>query len=244
MIGEPPASQGDLHFAVLGIPVRIHPFFWLIAALLGYGATHGEPRLMFFWVLAVMFSILVHELGHALVIRKYGWQPRITLYGMGGLASYNATRIDPRTHIVISLAGPLAGFALAALIVSLAMATGHAVRFLFGWPYIVFWQIGGFSNVLLDNFVDFLLFVNIWWGILNLLPIWPLDGGQIARDVFQVLNQPQALQSSLWLSLFTAAAVAVFAFAKLDDKYMALFFGYMAYQSYTQIQGYSGRGGF
>lgn len=179
MIGEPAPSAGDLHFAVFGIPVRIHPFFWLMAALLGYGRTHGEPRLIFFWILAVLFSVLVHEMGHALVIRRYGWAPRVTLYGMGGLASYNATRIDPRTHIVISLAGPLAGFALAALIVALVRAASHPVQFYFGWPYIVFWRVEGISNILLDSFVDDLLFANIWWGILNLLPIWPLDGGQI-----------------------------------------------------------------
>ncbi|HWC89961.1 MAG TPA: hypothetical protein VG433_09905, partial [Pirellulales bacterium] len=109
MIGEPPPAPGELHFAVLGIPVRIHPLFWLMSLLLGYSGTQGEPSLLFFWVLAVLISVLVHEMGHALVIRHYGWQPRITLYGMGGLASYNAVRIDPRTHIVISLAGPLAG---------------------------------------------------------------------------------------------------------------------------------------
>ncbi len=109
MIGEPPPSPGELHFAVFGIPVRIHPFFWPVALFLGYGATGGNPRLMFFWVLAVFFSVLVHEMGHALVIRKYGWQPRVTLYSMGGLASYNAVRMDPRTHVVISIAGPLAG---------------------------------------------------------------------------------------------------------------------------------------
>src|SRR6202011_2917389 len=110
LIGEPPATQADLHFALFGIPVRVHPMFWLMAVLLGANMTAGRPDLMFFWVLAVFLSILVHELGHALVIRSFGSQPWITLYGMGGLASHAATRTDPGTHILISLAGPGAGF--------------------------------------------------------------------------------------------------------------------------------------
>ena len=209
---------------------------------MGYGATHGVPKLMAFWVLAVFLAVLVHEMGHALVIRKFGWEPRITLYGMGGLASYNAVRMDPRTHIVISLAGPLAGFALATLIVLALGAAGARVRFDFGLPYIVSWELEGFSNPLLYAFVRYLLFVNIWWGILNLLPIWPLDGGQIARDAFHIYNQPGGLQGSLWLSVFSAGAVAVYAVTQLDDKYMALFFAYLAYQSYVLLQGYIGGG--
>ncbi len=240
MIGEPAPSPGDLQFAAFGIPVRIHPFFWLMAALLGYGSTGGQPRLMFFWILAVLISVFVHEMGHALVIRHFGWQPRVTLYGMGGLASYNAVRMDPRTHIVISLAGPLAGFALAALIVGALKTAGSPVHFTFGWPHIVHWELGGFSNRLLHDFTNYMLFANIWWGLLNMLPIWPLDGGQITRDLFQISSQPNGLQNSLWLSVFTAGAVAIFAFTQRDDKYMAFFFGYMAYQNYMLLQGYVG----
>ncbi len=197
---------------------------------------------MAFWILAVLISVLVHELGHALVIRKFGWQPRITLYGMGGLASYNATRIDPQTHILISLAGPAAGFALAGLIVGALAAAGAPVGFHFGLPYIVAWRLEGFSNRLLHDFVWDMLYVNIWWGLLNLLPIWPLDGGQITRDLFHLYNRPKALEGSLWLSIACAGGLAIYALTQRDDKYMALMFGYLAYQSFTMLQGYAGGG--
>ena len=242
MIGEPAPSPGELHFDVLRIPIRIHPFFWLMAAILGFGATQGDPRRLAFWILAVLISVLVHELGHAVVIRKFGWEPRITLYGMGGLASYNAARIDPRIHILISLAGPAAGFALAGLLVGALATAGAPVQFHVGLPYIVWWQLGGFSNRLLHDFVSYMLFVNIWWGLLNLLPIWPLDGGQITRDLFHLYNRPRALEGSLWLSILCAGGVAIFALTRLDDKYMALFFGYLAWQSYSLLQGYAGGG--
>ena len=85
LLGEPPESQYDLHFSLLGIPVRVHPYFWLVSVLMGWN--QGDAKLALLWVAAVFVSILVHEMGHALVIRYYGWSPRVTLYSFGGLAS-------------------------------------------------------------------------------------------------------------------------------------------------------------
>ena len=74
-------------------------------------------------------SVLVHEMGHALAIRPLGVQPWITLYGMGGLTSHQGGRFRPPTQILVSLAGPVAGFALAAIVVALIKASGHASEF-------------------------------------------------------------------------------------------------------------------
>jgi stage IV sporulation protein FB len=242
LFAEPGQTQADLHFSVLGIPVRIHPMFWLVTAILGSAGSSVSPESLLLWVLAVFISILVHELGHALAFRRFGFQPWITLYGMGGLASSNARRIDPRTDIWISLAGPGAGFALAAVIVSLMRLGGHPVEFHFGWPQIVHWRFDSLFNLRLVTLVNNLLFVNIWWGLVNLLPIYPLDGGRVARDVLDLSNPREAMQKSLWLSVFTACAVAAYGVSQ-RDFYLVLFFGYLAYQSYLLLESMFGRGG-
>ena len=136
LIGEPQPTQGDLHFRLFGFPVRIHPFFWLIAFLFGMSGTPPLP-LVFAWVAAMFLSILIHELGHAAVMRYYGISPRITLYGMGGLASYEPSQVrDQRafsTHaqIAIAAAGPLAGFLTAAVIVVAILLSGNSFELLF-----------------------------------------------------------------------------------------------------------------
>ena len=79
---EPPPTQYDLRFTVAGIPVRVHPLFWLIALLLGAA---GDPLLLPAWVLVIFVSILIHELGHALAFRRVGQDSRIVLHMAGGL---------------------------------------------------------------------------------------------------------------------------------------------------------------
>ena len=71
-------------------------------------------------------SILVHELGHAFVQRYFGGRPWITLYGFGGLASCNDCDRSPRSQIIISLAGPLAGFLFAVVVMIGVWLAGHA----------------------------------------------------------------------------------------------------------------------
>ncbi|NIL97422.1 MAG: hypothetical protein GTO53_07365 [Planctomycetales bacterium] len=245
LIGEPPPSQGDLHFRILGIPVRVHPFFWVVAVLLGLTGNNERPVQLIIWVIAVFVSILVHEMGHALTARSYGWQPWVTLYGFGGLASYHPTQQDARSRIVIAAAGPGAGFLFIALVMAIVHASGHAVSIERAnlLPYWVFFDyFGGQEANNLDLLVSDLLYINIFWGLVNLLPVYPLDGGQIAREMFLQSNPQEGMKQSLWLSVLTGAGLAIFGALTLQSLFMALFFGYMAYTSYAMLQMYS-RGG-
>src|SRR5689334_25386966 len=79
----PPPTRFDLNFSILGIPVRVHPLFWLISILFG-GAANGLLGILI-WVVAVFISILIHELGHALAMRRYGQGSQIILHLAGGL---------------------------------------------------------------------------------------------------------------------------------------------------------------
>ncbi len=93
--------------------------FWLMGLILGStGSSDRSVRPIIVWVVAVFVSVLVHEMGHALAMRALGVQPWITLYGMGGLTSHQGGQFQPLTQILVSLAGPVAGFALAAIVVA------------------------------------------------------------------------------------------------------------------------------
>lgn len=242
LLSEPPRSPYDLNFRVLGIPVRVHPLFWLVVVLLGLGGSE-EPVMMLIWVAACFLSIVVHEMGHALAARAHGWEPWITLYGFGGLASYQPTYHTPRSQILITLAGPGAGFLFAAFIAGVIAASGHQVVFdtALSLHMPVRWE--PFDSMKLNFLIFDLLYINIFWGLLNLLPIFPLDGGKISREVLTVLNDRDGLRHSLWLSVITAGGLAVLALTRGNNTFLAIFFAYFAYTSYMavrQLEGYSG----
>ena len=241
LIGEPPRTKADLNFVLLGIPVRIHPLFWIVSLVLGASAD-SEPTFVAIWMIAVFLAILVHEFGHALVARSYGARPWITLYGMGGLASFNPVRRDTASSIAITIAGPAAGFLFAALIFALLHATGQSVSFHRGGAFGVYWDFVPFERIELNKFIEFLLFINVIWGVINLFPVYPLDGGQIARELFVQADTYGGIRKSLWLSIITAAGIGLFGYVRLGNFFMALMFGYLAYQNYLVLQSYGGGG--
>jgi hypothetical protein len=132
---------------------------------------------------------------------------------------------------------------LALVVIAIVKASGHAIWFdrsmQDGLP--VQWEsfVSSRSNALVFD----LLYINIFWGLVNLLPIFPLDGGQIARELFEMASGTDGLRLSLWLSVIAAAVIGVLAFTRLGDEFLAFFFGYLAYMSYTTLQAYFGPGG-
>ena len=246
LLGEPPRTQYDLNFSLFGITVRVHPFFWLVGAFLG--ARSPDLTGLLVWVAVLFVAILVHELGHALAMLAYGFLPSITLYGMGGLTSANRARsfrsASPNAlgSIVISAAGPVAGFVFAACIIGAILLSGRQVAVVQGGSFgasILIEQIGSLAS---HQFVHGLLFVSIIWGAVNLLPVYPLDGGQISREVFLQVSPRDGIRQSLMLSAVTATCLVVIAVVQWRELFVALLFGYLAYSSYATLRAYSGRG--
>ena len=173
-------------------------------------------------------------------MRYYGLSPWITLYGLGGLTSsrsasaYGGRGSSTFAQIFISFAGPLAGFLVAGVVVLLAVAVGNELR---GWslfgPRIV-WK----EATLGAYFGSFLLQVCVLWGIMNLLPVYPLDGGQIVREVFQYFGPREGIRNSLLLSMVTAGGIAVLALMLFESFLMCLMFGYLCYSSYAALGAY------
>jgi len=246
LLGEPERTQADLNFRLFGFPVRVHPFFWLIAVLLGIRASPDASALVM-WIVAVFVGVLVHELGHAFVMRWNGFYPGITLYGLGGMASYGqgaygARSLGPWRQIGISFAGPAAGFLLAALVCAVLVISGTGVDAYWGLPLgLQLSPAGPIGSPLFTLFIHMILFVTVAYGILNLMPIYPLDGGHIARELFLMAMPRDGIRSSLILSMITAGAIAVLGIMR-GSFFLGILFGYLALGSYNTLQRYQGRG--
>ncbi len=200
MLAEPERTPYDLRFRLLGFPVRVHPWFWLGAALLGADTLDLGVQYLALWIAVVFVSILVHELGHALAFRLFGADSGIVLYAFGGLAVPTHTIAGRGRRIFVALAGPGAGFVLCGLV----YASNRALE----W--------GAADNGLAPNgrevwFLYHMLFaVNLYWGIFNLLPVLPLDGGQVSRELCGMWFGPRGYRVSLQVSVGAAVLVALY----------------------------------
>jgi hypothetical protein len=75
---------------------------------------------------------------------------------------------------------------------------------------------------------------------MNLLPVYPLDGGQISRELFLMGDAHGGMEKSLWLSVIVGGCAAVLGLLLLQSLLMALLFGSLAFSSYQILQQYGG----
>ena len=227
---QPAPTRYDINFRLFGFRVQVHPLFWLMTILLGYST--GSLAHILIWIAVVFFSILVHELGHTFMMRLFGLDSMVVLYLGGGLAvptgsNYRTRWVDTFPDwiqdVLISLAGPFIGFSLAALVVGVVSALGGIVWI--DWVARVIPLPRAFldTNQWINVTIQLLLWVNVFWGLINLLPVFPLDGGRVARQIFRRINPLTGIVNSLWLSVLTGAALAVGGIVFLNSYYMALF---------------------
>lgn len=241
-----PPSPYDLRFQIAGIPIRVHPLFWLGALVLGMRL---DSATLILWMIVVFCSVLIHELGHALMMRYFGQSPHVVLYLMGGYASprsefysfASTPRLSHGKQILVLLAGPGAGFALTALLLAGLHLTGHEVQLHLNFPF--FWSfVTQPDREQLYLLIHLLLIVNVFWGVINLVPVYPLDGGQIARELFLAFNPWNGLQYSLYLSVAAGIGMLLVGL-QFGQPFLAILFGYFAFQSYQTLQQLGGGGG-
>jgi membrane-associated protease RseP (regulator of RpoE activity) len=83
-----------------------------------------------------------------------------------------------------------------------------------------------------------MLFVNILWGLVNLLPVYPLDGGRIAREALSIGHPRRGIICSLKLSAVTAGIMALVGLLMWESIFTALMFAYLAYVNYQTLVAY------
>jgi Zn-dependent protease len=241
----------DLRFQLLGIPVRVHPLFWLASVLLA-GASR-DLAVIVTWMACVFVSILVHEYGHGLMAKRFHCSPSIVLWMGGGLCYSQADRQTPPQRLAVVLSGPGAGFVLCGVVmVVFSLLFGltprehlSVVRALLHLPddpdalrsaalKLALGRGGGSTTF---RVYEFLVEINILWGLLNLLPVWPLDGGRVSEILLSYLNPYEGPRWGHIVSLLVAGGLAVLAFS-LDrtDYFLPILFGYFAFVNYQILQ--------
>lgn len=224
MFFEPNETQFDLRWRMLGTDVRVSPWFWLFTVLLGWSAVREGVSYLVVWVVCVFVSILVHEFGHVLMGRVFGSEGHIILYSFGGLAVGSSALENRWKRIAVYLAGPGAGFVLFGLVLAFSLFVRPTLE-------------ADEPRPLLHAAINDLVFINLGWGILNLLPIYPLDGGQVSRDFCDwVFPGGTGLRAAFGLSMVVAGILALLAVVWLKSLYMALMFGMLAFGSFQLMQ--------
>ena len=227
------SNPNDVSFTLFGFPTTIQPFFWLLAALV-MGVSLGEINDMPMWITqmllgmaAIMISILIHELGHAFTFRHLFHVPsNIILHGFGGVTvpwqshhrSYGIR--GTMAECFLSFSGPLAGFVCAFLFI--------------GLNYIIPANIGGLAAELVHFFLWWTAAISIIWGIFNLLPVYPMDGGHISREIFLFFFPRRGIEFSLIVSMMLAALLGILAL-RVGNFFMTFLFGFFAYQNYQEL---------
>ncbi len=254
-LAEPQPTPYDLRFRWLGIPIRVAPWFWLVVALLGWNLTPtGEPdgRYLLLWMGAAFVSILVHELGHALAMRFYGISSYVVLYQFGGLAvperyaSYGGSSRggeDPFRELVITAAGPAAQLTLALAIAAAVYVSPYGLPSVPYLEYVLPLSQGQpFASPFVTLGLFYLLLASVFWALLNLLPVYPLDGGQIVRNFLVLVQGSAGIRNSLIVSMVAGGAVAWYALSR-QQMFLGVMMALLAISSFRTLQAYSGRGG-
>jgi Zn-dependent protease len=194
-----------------GIPLFVHPTFLLLPL---WGAViswpEGPETVLFSLValLAIFACVLLHELGHALMARRFGIRTRdVTLYPIGGVARLESAGGKPHEEIAIALAGPavnlvialaLAPFVIGALALRLVQAPVDALG-----P-------GGGALPAVATFLTVLCFGNVLLLAFNLLPAFPMDGGRVLRALLSLgLGPLRGTEIAAYLGLVMAAGLVL-----------------------------------
>ena len=237
MFIEPPRTQFDFQWTMLGVHVRVHPFFWVMAVVFGWGFLEDGFAYLLLWVAFVFVSILVHELGHVFTGRVFGTRGHIVLYALGGLAVGSSALRNRWQRIAVFFAGPAAQGIVLTLLLGAVRSAGPDR---FAAPM---WGVLAFA-----------FYFNLFWVLLNLIPIWPLDGGQISRDLLGWLMPANGTRVALGISILLAGLLALNALVlttahhslpvlewipglnAIGGLFAVLFYGWLALTSYQALQ--------
>jgi stage IV sporulation protein FB len=204
-----------IRFTIFGIPVEIQPFFWVTLIIFGGALDADTPTEMFqlmLFVLAGFISILVHELGHALTAKRYGAYSHIVLQGLGGFAAYSGKRLSRSQSFIVTAAGP--GVQIALGVAGLYLSRNIPEMNSHGRYFLVM-----------------LSFISLFWAGLNLLPVLPLDGGQMLN----ALLGPSRIKITLWTTIIVAVVGGI-AMLQFGSWIFPILLGMYAWQAFQALK--------
>jgi len=161
---------------IFGIDLKIHPTFvflliWVAFSSLLSGGTTTAMLGDIVFILALFLCVVLHELGHALMAKRFGISTSdITLLPIGGVARLEKMPEDPKGELLVAAAGPAVN-----LMIGVVLFLGLLISRTFT----------GLSSAvaLMDNFWLRLLVANMILVGFNLIPAFPMDGGRVLRAI-------------------------------------------------------------
>ena len=178
-----------------------------------HASNSSDILLVLVFVFAGFLSIMIHELGHALTIQRYGLPAAITLQAFGGYASFPVGKLDRKQSFVVTAAGP-------------------ALQFVFGVLLIIAPNLSIPEGSLFLPFLRDLIWVSIAWSILNCLPVYPMDGGQMMAAILGPMKQHYVHL----ISSIVAVAVGIAGYLYLGTILLPIFMALFAWQNWQSYQ--------
>jgi Zn-dependent protease len=179
-------------------------------------------------------------MGHALAYRWFGQSAQVVLYHLGGLTIPTAWggrgARRPSQRLFVSAAGPLAQLGLAAAIVAVFKLGGYAVPFPLASVGTALGLYEGepIPSRFLFALVFFLLQVNIFWPLLNLVPVPPLDGGQIVREGLLSLGVADGARIASMIGVAAGALVAWWGYTH-NEPYLGIMFALLTVSCFQSL---------
>lgn len=200
----PPSHSGSIRlFRISGIQVFLH-WSWFVVAVIQLTYRSGQYSSMAWTIaeyLALFLIVLLHEFGHSFACRQTGGRAdEIVLWPLGGIA-FVSPPPRPGAMLWSIAAGPLVNVVLFPLLMGITWLAGDL-----GW-------LDG--NRDLARFLFMIFLINEVLLIFNLLPIYPLDGGQIVQSLLWFkFGRARSLQIASGFGLLTIGGIAVWAVAR------------------------------
>jgi Zn-dependent protease/CBS domain-containing protein len=200
---------------ISGIKMYIHwTFFfflaWIIAGNVRTGFTLEQSIYSIGFILSIFVCITLHEFGHALTAKKYGYKTRdITLLPIGGMARMEQIPENPKHELVVAIAGPVVNVVIAALIGLGLFAGGNTLTFNMAVSSVT----GFFQN---------LMWVNLSLAIFNLIPAFPMDGGRILRAGLTMATGKRAWATKIASTAGKVVAVIFFIIGIFGNPVLAV----------------------
>ncbi len=201
------------------IPIHIFPFFWLLIVMIGW-LNSSSILGTAIWSVVILFSVLIHEYGHALTALMFGQTAEINLVGLGGLTKRQGPRLERWKEFIIVLNGPMAGF----------------ITFIFAYYLMSF---VGEKKAMLIYALEIAINVNLFWTLLNLLPVLPLDGGHLLRILLEGAFGIRGLKLAFFVSIVLASLIGLYFFMIQQILMGALFFmlAFESYRAWAEVRG-------
>ncbi|HEY5611202.1 MAG TPA: M50 family metallopeptidase [Thermoanaerobaculia bacterium] len=210
--------------SILGTPIFLEISFLVIVGLFVLLDLESRVPLhvALLWIPTLFVSVLIHELGHAGTIALLGYgTSEIHLAGFGGF-TLNRRTARAWQDLLISLAGPTASILLALVAVLVGKTLPLAK-----------------SDPLLQALLPHMVRANVVWAIFNLVPIHPLDGGQVLQHFLRMFaTEKFAFLASVWISMVFAAALAIWGLLNRGALFVTMICALMLRENYIRWAAY------